>query len=166
MAENEKKYIWNAIEWNNAKVINASDKTYEWIGDPVGYFLIRINTETQEIEVGICEYDSPNEIKILVKGGLPQQIYERVIDEGLVSRMDHAAYLGKEIEKAKNNLIIVEGRKDKAALQQLGFTDIFVINETGKSLSETIEEIEGIAAQNKNKVCILTDLTRKARKFI
>ena len=69
----------------------------------------------------------------------------------------------KEIEKAKSNLIIVEGRKDKAALQQLGFTDIFVINETGKSLSETIEEIEGMASQN--KVCILTDFDKKGKKI-
>lgn len=71
----------------------------------------------------------------------------------------------KEIEKAKGNLIVVEGKKDKDALQQLGFTDIFVINETGKSLSETIEEIEGMAAQNKNKVCILTDFDKKGKSL-
>ncbi len=100
MAEDVKKYIWNAIQWNNAKVINADDKTYEWIADPVGYFLIRINEETQEIEVGICEYDDVNSIKILVKGRLPHHIYQRIIDEGIVSRMDHAAYLGKELARA------------------------------------------------------------------
>gem|GEM_PF-1848551 len=100
MVENDKKYIWNAIQWNNAKIIHADDKTYEWIGDPVGYFLIRINKEAQEIEVGVCEYDNPSEIKILIKGSLPQQVYQRVIDEGLVSRMDHAAYLGKELARA------------------------------------------------------------------
>lgn len=70
-----------------------------------------------------------------------------------------------EIEKAKGNLIVVEGKKDKSALQHLGFADIFVINETGRSLSETIEDIEGIAAQNKNKVCILTDFDKKGKSL-
>lgn len=97
----EKKYLWNAIEWNNAKVINAASwSTYEWIADPVGYFLIRVNGETHELEVGLCENEDPSNIKILVKGELPQDIYLRIIDEGLVSRMDHAAYLGKELARA------------------------------------------------------------------
>ncbi len=100
MVGNEKKYVWNAIQWNSAKVIDADEKAYEWVPDPVGYFLIRVNKETQELEVGICEYDDPNNIKILVKGKLPQQIYQRLIDEGMVSRMDHAAYLGRELARA------------------------------------------------------------------
>ena len=74
-----------------------------------------------------------------------------------------AGKIEKEIEKAEGSLIVVEGKKDKAALQQLGFTNIFVINETGKSLSETIEEIEGMASQN--KVCILTDFDKKGKSL-
>ncbi|MBI4170695.1 MAG: DUF4346 domain-containing protein [Candidatus Aenigmarchaeota archaeon] len=100
MKEDVKKYIWNAIQWNNAKVITADDKTYEWIADPVGYFLIRVNEETQEVEVGVCEYDDVNNIKILVKGKSPQKICQLIIAEGLLSRMDHAAYLGKELARA------------------------------------------------------------------
>lgn len=70
---------------------------------------------------------------------------------------------GKEIEKAKEMLIIVEGNKDKNALINLGFNNIFVINETGKSLYEKIEEIEKIAG--KQKVCILTDFDKKGKKL-
>ena len=76
-----------------------------------------------------------------------------------------AGKIEKEIEKAEGSLIVVEGKKDKAALQQLGFTNIFVINETGKSLSETIEEIESIVRQNKNKACILTDFDKKGKSL-
>lgn len=101
MTENEKKYLWKAIQWNNAKVIDAKNwQSYEWVADPIGYFLIRINEETQEIEVGLCENEDPSNIKILIKGKLPQDIYLRMIDEGFVSRMDHAAYLGKELARA------------------------------------------------------------------
>jgi len=69
----------------------------------------------------------------------------------------------KEIEEAKSYLIIVEGRKDEQALKELGFNNIFVINETGKSLYEKIEEVEEKAG--KMKVCILTDFDKKGKKL-
>ena len=69
----------------------------------------------------------------------------------------------KNIEKAREQLVIVEGKKDKDALQELGFENIFVINETGKSIYEKIEEIEEIAG--KRKICILTDFDKKGKKL-
>jgi 5S rRNA maturation endonuclease (ribonuclease M5) len=71
--------------------------------------------------------------------------------------------LGKEIEKTKHYLVIVEGEKDKLALKQLGFNKIFVLNETGKSLYEKIEQIELLAG--KTKICILTDFDKKGKKL-
>lgn len=70
----------------------------------------------------------------------------------------------KQIEKAKEHLIIVEGKKDKIALQHLGFEKIFVINETGKSLPEKIEQIFELC-EKKDKVCILTDFDKKGKKL-
>jgi 5S rRNA maturation endonuclease (ribonuclease M5) len=69
----------------------------------------------------------------------------------------------KELEKATKLLVVVEGKKDKLALEKLGFQNIFVINETGKSLYEKIEEIE-IKAKKK-KICILTDFDKKGKKL-
>ncbi len=69
----------------------------------------------------------------------------------------------RALEKAKQFLIIVEGKKDKAALQQLGFNDIFIINETGKSLYEKIEQIQELCG--KDKACILTDFDKKGKQL-
>ncbi len=69
----------------------------------------------------------------------------------------------KHLEKAKEYLIIVEGKKDKNALQQLGFENIFVINETGKSLYEKIEQVSSLAG--KDKICILTDFDKKGKQL-
>ena len=44
----ETKIIWNAVQINNSRVLNADEKEYKWIADPIGYFLIRINKEKQE----------------------------------------------------------------------------------------------------------------------
>ena len=69
----------------------------------------------------------------------------------------------KEFDKAKELFIVVEGKNDLLALKKLGFKNIFVIHETGKSLYEKIEQIEEEAG--KRKICILTDFDKKGKKL-
>lgn len=73
----------------------------------------------------------------------------------------------KKLDKFKQYIIIVEGKKDKAALQKLDFQNIFVINEIGKSVYEKIEEIESLLQKEgrKKKVCILTDFDKQGKKL-
>ena len=77
----------------------------------------------------------------------------------LMNKLD----LEKSIGKYKEYFIIVEGKKDKRALEILGFSNIFIINEAGKSIYEKIEEIEQVAG--KTKICILTDFDKKGKKM-
>lgn len=67
--------------------------------DPAGYFLIRINPETKELEVGLCKRQ--NVVEVLVKGRNAEEIYNTVIREGLTKDLTHAAYLGNELQKAE-----------------------------------------------------------------
>ena len=65
------------------------------------------------------------------------------------------------IDKIKNSgtLIIVEGKKDKAALQKLGLTNIVELNK--KPLFQIVEEVS-----SSNKECIiLTDLDKKGKEI-
>ena len=71
--------------------------------------------------------------------------------------------LEKEFNKAKHLFLIVEGKNDKKSLLELSFKDIFVINESGKSIYEKIEEVEEQAG--KRKICILTDFDKKGKKL-
>ncbi len=68
-----------------------------------------------------------------------------------------------EIRRARENgfLVIVEGKKDRIALEQLGLSRIFVLNEGGMGLYERIEEI----SPDKKTIVILTDLDKKGRKL-
>ena len=68
------------------------------------------------------------------------------------------------MDKAQDYLIIVEGKKDRFSLTKLGFENIFVINETGKSLGEKIEKIQELCGK-KDKACILTDFDKKGRQM-
>lgn len=66
------------------------------------------------------------------------------------------------IQKYKNFIFIVEGKKDSKALRYLGLNRVYELNEVGTSLSQRIENIiENI--DKKDVVCILTDLDKKGR---
>ncbi|MFA4887558.1 MAG: DUF4346 domain-containing protein [Candidatus Nanoarchaeia archaeon] len=95
-------------EKDSIKEVQASyDSLKEWKYDPKGYFLIRINKETQEIEVGHCRRN--NEVEITIKGKHPEEIYNTIVREdklNLISLKEHAAYLGMELEKAYVALLL------------------------------------------------------------
>ena len=89
-------------EKKDLKTVQASyDSLKEWRYDPKGYFLIRVNRETKEIEAGYCKRN--NEVEIIIKGKHPEEMYNTITREDkldLVSLKEHAAYLGMEFQKA------------------------------------------------------------------
>ncbi len=67
-----------------------------------------------------------------------------------------------EIEKSKDNLVIVEGKKDKTSLNKIGFKKIFILNQNKKSIQEQAEEIEkNLEKDKKTKISILMDFDKK-----
>ncbi len=74
------------------------DAKKDFVQDPKGYFLIKVDKQRKEILVGFCR--NFNVIEIIISGKTPQEIYFTASERGLISRHDHAAYLGKELEKA------------------------------------------------------------------
>ncbi len=88
------------IEDKKERVIQASfDPIKEWVMDPKGYFLIKYDTETKTLHAGYCTAD--NKLVAEIVGKIAEEVYNTIIREGFVSRMEHAAYLGKELEKAE-----------------------------------------------------------------
>ena len=63
-----------------------------------------------------------------------------------------------ELEKIKNKIIIVEGIKDKLALENVGCKNIYTL--TGKALFEVIESLPST-----KEVIILTDLDKKGKEL-
>jgi tetrahydromethanopterin S-methyltransferase subunit A len=83
------------------------DDAKEFVIDKEGYFLIRLNRKNNTIEVAFCK--EKNKMVMKMVGKKPIDIYQTIINkEKLPIRKDHAAYLGKELEKAyialKNSL--------------------------------------------------------------
>lgn len=89
LSEAEKKIV----------VSNALErKSYTY--DPLGYFKVKVDHKTGEIYVFHYRLGE-RKPDFAVKGLNPKEIYTKIIEEKLVSRLDHAAYLGCELQKAK-----------------------------------------------------------------
>lgn len=71
----------------------------EWMKDPEGFFTIYPNAEREEI---VAEHhDNEGKMKSRIFGKSAEDIYHHIIKNNLVSRYDHAAYLGRELAKAE-----------------------------------------------------------------
>jgi len=71
----------------------------EWVKDSKGFFTIHPNPERKEIIVEHHDSDGRTTRKIV--GESAEDLYHHIIKLGLLSRYDHAAYLGRELAKAE-----------------------------------------------------------------
>ncbi len=88
------------VSGEDVKGIEAKyDDAKEFVLDKNGYFLIRLDRANKNIEVAFC--NDKNKISLRVIGKKPLDVYHTIINkEKLSIRKDHAAYLGRELEKA------------------------------------------------------------------
>ncbi len=84
----------------DAKEVNERDIKCKL--DKKGFFLIRINHDNREIEVGWCNYDY--EITHIFKGKDVEKLYKTIIEQIDLGNKQHLAYLGKELQRAKDCL--------------------------------------------------------------
>lgn len=80
------------------EAIHASDEDVEWVQDPQSYFTVMPYPKSKKIMVRV--YNTKHQPLYLIDGDHPRQIYYKMIKMGLITKMDHAAYLGKELQKA------------------------------------------------------------------
>ena len=78
--------------------------------DENGFFVILIDRDKNKIVVEHYNYvKDKNLIKTgkinqVVEGTDAEELCKKIIEKGLLSRLDHASYLGRELQKAENAL--------------------------------------------------------------
>ena len=85
----------------NAKVIEAGNKLEPVILDSAGMFKIYVDRDNQCL---VALHYTSNELekpKRIFKGKTAEAVYTKIVTFGLVSQLDHAAYLGIELSKAE-----------------------------------------------------------------
>lgn len=84
----------------------VAEPSKEWEPDSEGFFVILKDDVSGSI---FCEhYTTENVRNEVIKGTDAVSIYKTAIRRGLLSRLDHAAYLGKELERAEISLKLGE----------------------------------------------------------
>ena len=72
------------------------------VSDPAGYLVIYPDRRRHLL---VLEHYANNGVLTrVIEGATPTALYGTVIAEGLISRLDHAAYLGRELARAQHAL--------------------------------------------------------------
>ena len=91
------------------RIVARYHKIRDWKMDPKGYFLIGLDKEKKNIQVGYCKFtklgNSPvNDMVAIVKGRTAIEIVNTLIREQYISSLQHAADMGIELHKAELSL--------------------------------------------------------------
>jgi dihydropteroate synthase-like protein len=85
----------------SSKIVNASDKPEPAVLDCEGIFKFSIDRfEGVLVAAHYIALDMTKPVNI-IKGKTAESVYAKIVTMGLVSKLDHAAYLGSELAKAE-----------------------------------------------------------------
>ncbi|MBU6410061.1 MAG: DUF4346 domain-containing protein, partial [Verrucomicrobia bacterium] len=73
------------------------------ISDPAGYFVVFPDRGRQLLMLE--HYRNDGVLDVVIEGHSPAELYIPAIEKHLISRLDHAAYLGKELARAEQALL-------------------------------------------------------------
>lgn len=86
--------------------------------DPSGFFIVLLDRGRKTL---ICEhYTNEGTLDRTIEGGEAALVAATVVEQGLVSRLDHAAYLGRELARAESALRSGAPYRQDAALGEVG----------------------------------------------
>ena len=108
---NNNKNIMQGRWWKIENKIKESipakyDKIKDWVMDPKGYFLIKIDREKNLIRVGYCLFskqgnDPIHDMIAEVTGKTAIEIVNTLIKKNFISSLQHSADMGIELHKAE-----------------------------------------------------------------
>jgi tetrahydromethanopterin S-methyltransferase subunit A len=70
--------------------------------DPAGFFVVYPNRQSHTLVVE--HYTNAGVLDSVVEGATPTSLYAEIVKRSLVSQLDHAAYLGRELAMAERSL--------------------------------------------------------------
>jgi dihydropteroate synthase-like protein len=102
-AKGKQKYSRsNYLSNFQAKIIDTDQREEHPIElDKEGFFKIYVHYPEHLIIVEFYRYNKENEPERIYKGKNPIQMYKGILKDGIIGSLSHAAYIGKELTKAK-----------------------------------------------------------------
>jgi dihydropteroate synthase-like protein len=87
------------IKSDEAEVYKAS-KDVRFTPDKLGWFKIQLDRDAKKIEA-ISYHHGDKKPAAVVMGDEATEVYQTIVREKMVGKLEHAAYLGRELEKAE-----------------------------------------------------------------
>lgn len=72
------------------------------VQDPAGYFVVYPDARRRMLSVE--HFTNAGVLTCVLEGKTPAALYSGAVERGLLTRLDHAAYLGRELERAERSL--------------------------------------------------------------
>lgn len=100
------------------------------MSDPAGYFVVYPDRARRFLSLE--HFSNAGVLDVVIEGATPAEVYSVAIERGLLSRLDHACYLGKELARAWEAM-----RSDEAYVQDAAPEDAEKSCGCGTSCGET-----------------------------
>ena len=86
--------------------VNEAQEFDKFVLDKAGSFKIKVDygTNIQDSKIVVTHFKK-TKADISIEGKYSKEIYDKIIELGLVTRLEHAAYLGSELQKAEIAMI-------------------------------------------------------------
>ncbi|MGC2693316.1 MAG: DUF4346 domain-containing protein [Desulfobaccales bacterium] len=72
------------------------------VSDPAGYFVIYVDRDREILSLE--HYQTDGLLDAVIEGSTAAELFTPAIERGLISRLDHAAYLGRDLARAEQSL--------------------------------------------------------------
>lgn len=76
------------------------------VSDPAGYFVVYVDATRRTLSLE--HYRNDGALDVIVEGKSAAELYVPAVEKNLLTRLDHAAYLGRELAKAERALMTGE----------------------------------------------------------
>jgi tetrahydromethanopterin S-methyltransferase subunit A len=86
------------------------------VPDPLGYLVVYVDQHRQRLSLE--HYKKNGVLDAVIEGRSAAELYMPAVEIGLVSRLDHAAYLGQELARAERALLDGQPYVQDAAPEQ------------------------------------------------
>jgi dihydropteroate synthase-like protein len=84
-----------------AQVITSTEESKPTLFDTAGLFKIAVDRVNEAVvATHFCQIQTEKP-RVIIKGKTAERIYAKIVEMGLVTRLEHAAYLGSELAKAE-----------------------------------------------------------------
>jgi len=93
-----------SVGLDSAYEVRASyDPLRDWVQDPSGFFVVELDRPNREL---LCTHYLPDhQLHAMIRGDSAAAVLHTIVQYQCVSRLDHAAYLGRELQKAELALL-------------------------------------------------------------